>query len=214
MRALTRAAALTLVLALCACAAAIAYRPADVPDRPITEAERITGRVLVFTTQPDDVRAIATGATSVVGAGMKLSVPVGTMVREIAVDVFSKAASGGAEASHELNGTDRYAVILRPQIESFEFGFPHRGTLGVNVTPEVQVSLRLTLLDGSGRVRLEKDYDSGVVTSGRSLVSSKLVRRTELIAHEAIYELMLRAAADVHQYQQTEAAAAQRNGTS
>ncbi len=213
MRALYSAAALTVALALCGCSASIAYRPEDVPDRPVTEAERVDGRVLVFTTQPDDERSISTGATSVVGAGMKLSVPVGTMVREIAVEVFSKVASGGAEASHELTGAKRYAVILRPQIESFEFGFPHREKLGVEVTPEVKVSLRLTLLDASGRVRLEKDYDSGVVSGGRSFVSTKLVSRTERVAHEAIYQLMRRAALDVHQYQQTEAAAAQRNGS-
>ena len=212
-RALCSAAVLAVALGLCACAASIAYRPEDVPDRPLTEAERVSGRVLVFTTQTDDDRRIATGATSVVGAGLKLSIPAGTMVREIALEVFSKAASGGADAGHELPRAGRYAVILRPQVENFEFGFPHREKLGVDVTPEVQVSLRLTLLDEGGRVRLEKDYDSGVVTGTRSLVSTRLVRKTELVAHEAIYALMRRAAADVHQFQQTEAAAAQRNSS-
>ena len=43
---------------LCGCAASMGYRADDVPDRPIGNRDRVTGRVLIYTTQTDDDRVI------------------------------------------------------------------------------------------------------------------------------------------------------------
>jgi hypothetical protein len=107
------------VLLLCGCAASMAYRPDYVPNKPVAESDRIMGRVLVYTTQNDDDRLVTAGATSFTGGGMKLTTPVGMMSREIALKVFSKAASDGADASHDLSNAGRYTVILRPQTQDF-----------------------------------------------------------------------------------------------
>ena len=128
------------------------------------------------------------------------------MVRD-ALKVFSKVASDGAEETDDFANASRYTIVLRPQIENFEYGFPHP-KLGIEITPEVRMTLRITLLDADGRVMLEKDYDSGVVSGSRHVVSGKLVERTNKLAHEVMYDLMRRAAADVHRYQRTQAAAA------
>jgi hypothetical protein len=61
-----------------------------VPDKPVADTDRITGRVLVYTTQNDDDRLVTAGATSFTGGGMKLTTPIGMMSREIALKVFSK----------------------------------------------------------------------------------------------------------------------------
>lgn len=200
-----RAAALLAALSLGGCAASIAYRAAAVPEGPFPPADRVQGRVLVYTTLTDDNRWITPGATSV--TAFKMNVQAGVMAREIAVMVFSRVANG-ADESHDLANADRYAIVLRPQIENLEYGFKHPRHLGLEVTPQVRVVMRITLLDPTGRVLLEKDYDSGPVSDGRSLVSEKLVERTDVLAHEAIYDLMLRAAGDVHLFQKTQAAAA------
>jgi hypothetical protein len=207
---LFRVAAVLAALFLCGCAATMAYHADDVPDKPVADHDRVMGRVLIYTTQTDDDRLITAGATSVTGTGLKLTTPVGVMVREIALKVFSKVASDGADASHDFANAGRYTIVLRPQIENFEYGFP-RPKLGIEITPEVRVILRINLLDATGSVMLEKDYDSGVVSGSRHIVSSKTVERTNKLAHEAMYDLMRRAAADVHFYQQTKAAAATAN---
>ncbi len=202
-----RVAAMVAALFLCGCAASMAYRADDVPDKPIADSDRVMGRVLIYTTRTDDDRLITAGATSFTGAGLKLTAPVGIMVREIALKVFSKVASDGAEETDDFANASRYTIVLRPQIENFEYGFPHP-KLGIEITPEVRMTLRITLLDADGRVMLEKDYDSGVVSGSRHVVSGKLVERTNKLAHEVMYDLMRRAAADVHRYQRTQAAAA------
>jgi hypothetical protein len=205
-----RAVALLATLLLGSCAAPIAYRAAYVPDGPSSSLDRVNGRVLVFTTFTDDNRWIMPGATSV--TAFKMNVQAGVMAREIAVTVFSRVAAG-ADESHDLANAGRYAIVLRPQIENLEYGFTRPKHLGIEVTPQVRVVMRITLLDPIGRVLLEKDYDSGPVSKGRSIVGEKLVERTGVLVHQAIYDAMLRAAGDIHLFQQTQAAAAKANQT-
>jgi len=209
-----RAAIVLATLLFGGCAASIAYRAAYVPHGPSSSSppvHRVRGRVLVFTTFSDDNRSITPGATSV--TAFEMNVQAGIMAREIAVTVFSRVADG-ADEGHDLANADRYAIVLRPQIENLEYGFTHPKHLGIEVTPQVRVVMRITLLDSTGRVLLEKDYDSGPVANGRSMVGERLVERTDVLVHEAIYDLMLRAAGDIHMFQQTQAAAARANQTS
>lgn len=179
----------------------MAYRADYVPDKPVADTDRITGRVLVYTTQSDDDRLVTAGATSFTGGGMKLTTPIGMMSREIALKVFSKAASDGADASHDLGNAGRYTIILRPQAQDFTHGFPQLKNLGFAITPEVRVTMRMTLLDSTGKDLLEKDYDSGVVSGSSYMISGKPVERVNKLAHEVMYDLMRRAASDVHVYQ-------------
>lgn len=203
-----RAAAVLAMLLLVGCAGSITYRAAYVPDGPTSPVNRVKGRVLVFTTEADDDRSIAPGATSV--TAFKMNVQAGVMAREIAVTVFSRVADG-ADESHDLAHAARYAIVFRPQIENIDYGFTHPKHLGIEVTPQVRVVMRISLLDPVGRVLLEKDYDSGPISNGRSIVGRKLVARTDVLVHEAIYELMLRAARDIGLFQRTQAAAARAN---
>jgi len=200
-----RAAAVLATLFLGGCAASIAYRAADVPNGPVPAVDHVKGRVLVYTTLTDDNRSITPGATSLTAFKMKLQ--AGIMAREIAMRVFSKAADG-ADASHDLENAEGYAVVLRPEIENVEYGFTQPKHLGIEVTPQVRIVMRITVLDSTGRVLLEKDYDSGPVSKGHSIIGKHLVERTDVLAHEAVYDLMLRAAGDIHVFQQTQAAAA------
>ena len=208
---LRAAAAVLATLLIGSCAASMPYRAADVPNGPPSSVDHIKGRVLVYTTQTDDDRLITPGATSL--TAFKMSVQAGVIAREIAVTVFSRVADG-ADKSHDLGNAATYAIVFRPEIENIEYGFEHPERLGTEVTPQVRVVMRITLLDASGRVLLEKDYDSGPVSKGRSKVSEQLVERTDELTHQAIYELMLRAARDIHVFQQTEAAAASLNQAS
>jgi hypothetical protein len=206
-----RAAAVLAVLLLGGCTASMPYRAAYVPDVRVSPVDRVKGRVLVFTTSADDNRSITPGATSI--TAFKANVQAGIIARQVAVSVFSRVADG-ADESHDLANADRYAVVLRPEIENIDYGFTHPKDLGIEVTPQVRVVMRITLLDPIGRVLLEKDYDSGPISRGRSIVSEKLVARTDALVHEAIYDLMIRAARDVRLFQQTQAAAAKANQAS
>jgi hypothetical protein len=199
-----KAAWLTISFALLTgCAASIAYRADYVPDKPIADADRISGRVLVYTTRNDDDRLITAGATSFTGSGLKITTPIGIMTREIALKVFSKVSSEGADTSNDLVNAARYTVVLRPEAKDFSHGFPQLKNLGFAITPEVRIALRMTILDRSGKPTIEKDYDSGVVSGPSYMISGSPAERINRLAHETMYDLMRRAADDVHVYQQS-----------
>ena len=206
-----RAATVLATLFLGGCAAAITYRAAEVPNGPFPAMDHVRGQVLVYTTLTDDSRSITPGATSL--TAFKMNVQAGIMAREIAIKTFSRVADG-ADASHDFVNAGRYAIVLRPQIENVEYGFTQPKHLGIEVTPQVRIVMRITLLDPTGRVLLEKDYDSGPVSNGHAIIGNKLVEQTDLLAHEAVYDIMLRAAGDIHVFQQTQAAAAKATPTS
>ena len=132
---------------------------------------------------------------------MKLTTPVGIMSREIALKVFCKVASDGADASHDLSDAGRYTIILRPQTQDFTHGFPQLKNLGFAITPEVRLTMRMTLLDPTGKDLLKKDYDSAVVSGSSYMISGQPVERVNKHAHEVMYNLMLCAAADARVFQ-------------
>ncbi|MEP7311672.1 MAG: hypothetical protein ABI859_03770 [Pseudomonadota bacterium] len=71
------------------------------------------------------------------------------MTREIAVKVFSKAATDGASTSNDLTDASRYTVVLRPEAKDFTHGFPQLKNLGFAITPEVRWTMRVSILDAA-----------------------------------------------------------------
>lgn len=202
----TRAlAGLAALLFLPGCASSIAFRSDYVPETAVPAEEKISGRVLVYTSQADDERLVTAGATSFTGSGAKLTTPYGMMVREIAYRVFSAAAIEGAAHAHDLSGAAQYSVVLRPEARDFKYGFPQLKNLGFAITPEVDLSLRLSVLDADGKVLLEKDYASGVVEGKSYMMSGKPNERINELAHRTIHALLLKAVTDVRAFQQSRA---------
>ncbi|MBX3702734.1 MAG: hypothetical protein KF822_03050 [Steroidobacteraceae bacterium] len=195
--------AMAALLAFTGCASSIAYRADYVPATSVAAPEKIAGRVLVYTTRADDERLITAGATSFTGSGARLTTPIGMMTREIAYKVFSEGATEGAVLSNESGGAGQYAMVVRPEARDFRYGFPQLKNLGFAITPEVEVSLRVSVLDGSGAVLLENDYESGVVEGKSYMLSGKPNERINQLAHTTIHALMLRALADVRSYQRS-----------
>lgn len=204
MRALTRMLVASVALvSVTGCATSIAYRADYVPETNIAADERIDGRILVYTSQADDERLVTAGATSFTASGSKLTTPIGMMVREIALKVFAAAAAEGAAHSHDLAGAAAYSAVVRPEGMDFKYGFPQLKNLGFAITPEVDVSLRLSVLDAEGKVLLEKEYASGVVEGKSYMMSGKPYERISQLAHQTIHALLLQAVGDVRTFQRS-----------
>jgi len=199
--------AATALLTLAGCASSIAYRADYVPATAVNVEDKIAGRVLIYTTRADDERLVTSGATSFTGGGAKLTTPIGMMTREIAYKVFSEAATEGASLSNEMAAAEQYAVVVRPEAREFRYGFPQLKNLGFAITPEVEVNMRVSVLDGSGKTLLEKEYGSGVVEGKSYMLSGKPNERINQLAHATIHALMLRAVADVRAFQRSRAEA-------
>jgi hypothetical protein len=190
------------------CATSIAYRADYVPDRPVADNEQIAGRVLVYTTTADDERLVTAGATSFTGGGASLTTPIGMITREIAVKVFSRMSTEGAVSGNTLADSARFSVVVRPQSQDFRYGFPQLKNLGFAITPEIELSLRVAVLDPSGKTQFERDYKSGVVEGKSYMMSGSPYERINRLTHATMYDLMRKAADDVRLQQAANSSAA------
>jgi hypothetical protein len=195
------------LLALSGCTSSDANRADYLPEKTVAEALRIDGRVLVDTTPVDDEHLVTAVATSFAGSGAKLTTPVGTIAREVAVRVFSRAARDGAVASSELGDLGRYSMVVRPEVMDFSYGFPQLKNLGFAITPEIQLGLRLSILDETGKVALEKEFDSGRVQGSSCMISGSPYERISRLLRESMQDLTIGALAGVRAFQRARAAA-------
>jgi hypothetical protein len=67
----------------------------------------------------------------------------------------------------------------------------------------VDVSLRLSVLDGQGNLLLEKEYASGVVEGKSYMMSGKPYERISQLTHQTIHALLLQAVGDVRAFQRS-----------
>jgi hypothetical protein len=201
MFSLRLAAGIAISMAVSGCSASIGYRPDYVPDREVIANEAITGRVLVYTTRTDDERLITTGGTNFNQRDFKLTMPIGIMTREIGVKVFSKVATEGAAAANDLTDAARFALVVKPENKGFKYGLPTLKNLGFATSPEIQVEMKVSVIDASGKTVFEKDYASEVVEGKTSMMNTQPYELINKLAHETIYDLMRRAAADIGLYQ-------------
>lgn len=203
MFSLRLAAGIAILTGFYGCSASIGYRPDYVPDEEVGAEETVAGRVLVYTTKTDDDRLMTTGGTNFNQRSFKLTIPIGMMTREIAVKVFSKVATEGVAAANDLTDAGRFALVVRPENKSFKYGLPELKNLGFAATPEVQVELKVSVIDPSGKTVFENEYVSEVVEGKAVMMSTQPYELINRLAHETIYALMRRAAADIGQYQRS-----------
>jgi hypothetical protein len=138
--------AASILLFLSGCASSIAYRADYITEKAVVANERIAGKVLVYTNKTDDEKLVTGGATSF---------------------------TDGAAESNELTDSGCYRGVVRPQTEDFKYGFPQAKNLGLWITPQVEITLRMSILDASGKPLVEKDYTSGVIEGKGYMMSGQ-----------------------------------------
>jgi len=202
-RGLARAAGVALLGAVLAgCAYEIGYRPDYVPDEaPGYIAE---GRLLIIMPEAQQQFVYEGPPSSRTGDFTTLIVPLGSIVREIATDVFARCFAYGVEFVESAAGRDDYVLALAGDMEDFVYSYTRVVDAGFNAeaadvwtVPEVSISFHVRGFNKSGTLVLDKIYDSGVTAGEGYLVTSKPAERINRTLHATLHELMLKLAADV-----------------
>lgn len=189
--------ALAALGALSGCAPVATYNPAYISHVKLAEAEKLIGRILIYTEKMDDDVPYTGKPTSFTGGGTTLTIPLGMISREIAVIVFGDLFRGGAERSNSLTNLTRYRLVLRPKIVNFSYEYNQLKNLGFAITPTVIATLEVSLLDGKGMTYWTRSYFSGTVETDAYFISGAPGEEIGKAAHKAIYDLMLKAAKDI-----------------
>jgi hypothetical protein len=191
------AAVLLMALLASGCAQMATYNAGYVGTPATPQDEKLAGKVLVYTERADDETPFVGPPTSFTGGGTQLTMPIGVIAREIAATVFGDLFRDGAVKANALDGATAYRVVVKPKVVSFSYEYNQLKNLGFAVTPTVVLTLEVSTLAADGRVLQRRRYDSGTVEMPAYLISGAPGEEIGKATHKAIYDLMLKAAADV-----------------
>ena len=185
-----------------ACAYEIGYRPEYVP----TEAPSFIAQgKLLIVMAPQQREFVYEGKpSSATGYFTTLTVPIGSIVQDIATQVFGACFAYGVEFVDSTAGRDDYVLALEGDMQDFVYSYTKVIDQGFDeqpadvwITPEVDIAFAVKGYNRAGDTVLDKIYDSGVQAGESYLVTSKPAERINRTLHATLHALMLQVAADV-----------------
>jgi hypothetical protein len=182
---------------LAACSHVAVYNPTYLPAAPPEARERLEGKVLVYTDSADDNYVFSGPPTSFTGGATKLSLPLGQITREVAIQVLGGYFQDGAEGSNRPENLAGYRAVVKPKVASFSYQYNQLKNLGFAITPTVVLDLDVDLVDENGKTIHSKRYSSGTVEGSAYFVSGEPGERINQLAHETMHKLMDAAAGDI-----------------
>ncbi len=173
------------------------YQPELLSKQLSSLEAKYDGKALVVTSLEDDQKNYNQGPTSLTGAATKLNVNVGSYLKEISVEVFSRLFKEGAIHSNDNNHSGNYTIVINPKILNYEWRFNQLKNLGFAITPETKIDLVVTLKDSKGNTLLNKEYKSDFTSGGTYLASIKPHEKVNKSIHQSIYNLLINVASDI-----------------
>ncbi len=155
--------------------------------------------------------------TSQIGENITLTMPLGSIMREVAASVFQSYFMYGVVFTEELSPSLLYLVALEPEIRDFSYRYDRQveadvfdvrrsdsGDLAAEpvsvITPSISFTLDIKAYDSDGKVLLQKSYDSGQVAGESYIVTSRPHERINATFHKALQEIMLKVADDIRPF--------------
>jgi len=154
--------------------------------------------------------------TSQIGENITLTMPIGSILREVAASVFQSYFMYGVVFTEELSPSLLYVVALEPEIRNFSYRYDRRiegDTFDVRrnadgleadpvsiITPSIQFEMALKVYDINGKVLLQKTYPSGVVEGESYIVTSRPHERINATFHKALQDIMLKVSEDIRPF--------------
>lgn len=181
------------------CAQTATYNAAYITPPATPDATKMAGKALVYTVKADDDKVWSGNPTSFTGGATTLAIPLGVIAREIAAVVFRDAFREGATKANALPAAGAYRVIIQPKVSAFSYEYNGLKNAGFAITPTVVLTLEVALLDANGNTVDQRRYDSGTVETPAYFISGAPGEEIGKATHKALFDLMVRAAADVRE---------------
>jgi len=189
-------------LVLGACAYEVAYDPAYVPEeRPTYVAD---GALLIVMPEAQRQLVYESRPVSEVGSFTTITIPFGTIMQDIALDVFGSCFARGVVFAEDRSQAADYVLALEGNMQEFLYSYTQVIDEGFSVeepttwlVPEVRMSFDVQAYEPQGLIVLDKTYDSGVVAGPRYNVDSRPAERVNETLHATLHQIMLQVAADV-----------------
>ncbi|MBL4820936.1 MAG: hypothetical protein JKY98_08125 [Gammaproteobacteria bacterium] len=192
MKIVTRLLILSYIVTALGCSTTATYDPELEGELLKIPLSLLNGKALILTTAGDDQYEYP-----VYG-----NLQLGEITREIAVNVFSRIFKEGAEHSNSQWNAEEYAIIVTPRPVAYNFDLKYRRYLGYAESHQVEISILVRVTTNNDEVIHLNTYSSGIKESeiypAKGLEIFTRLEKINGTTHEAITELLNRAATDVY----------------
>ncbi len=106
--------------------------------------------------------------------------------------------SEGVVQTRDISYIDSYLVVITPRVRNFSYAWNQLKNLGLLVTPQVDISISVDILDSERNNILSNTYTSGTKDGDSYFSGGFPAERINKLAHEVITELLNQAASDVY----------------
>lgn len=194
----------TLAALVCAgCAHEVGFDPDYVPpERPTYIAD---GALLVVVREDQAEFVYSAPPNSEIGDFTTMTIPLGSIVREIASDVFGACFARGVEFAPSRDVGGDYVLALEANLDDFYYRYTRVVDRGFSeedpdvwIIPEVDISFAVDVYDARDMQVLSKVYDSGVQAGERYMVTSQPAERINQVLHGTLHALITQVANDLY----------------
>lgn len=188
---------LCLCILVCGCNSTVGYKPSYLQDVPAITARKVEGKALILTDTADDSYHFSQPPSSVTGGAMTLNIPLGLMAKEIAKEIFGELFTDGCDTANLMVKEGNYVIVIQPKVVEFDYKYNQLKNAFFAITPQVSISLTVSLFDRSGKSVQTKVYSSGLVDGRTYLISFNPPENINKTAHKVLYDLISAAAKDL-----------------
>ena len=132
------------------CTNTVQYKPGILSPKLSTLEAKYDGKALIFTEEEEDKKDYTQNPTSFTGSATKLKANIGTHLKEISKEVFSKLFKDGADHANSLENKEQYTIIIQPTIEDYQYRYNQLKNLGFAISAETRIDLNVIFMDEGG----------------------------------------------------------------
>jgi hypothetical protein len=173
-------------------------------------------KVVILMHAHDEQYTFTGKPTSQIGENITLTLPIGSILREVAANTFRSYFMYGVVFTDKLVPDLRYTVAIEPEIRNFAYRYDRHIESDVfdirpgpggeqaaplsTITPSITFELALKVYNAKNEVVLQKTYASGWVAGESYIVTSQPHEHVNAAFHKALQAVMMKVAEDIRPF--------------
>lgn len=187
-----------LLLFLGSCSYDASFRQDFIPQTPsLSSIQKLDGKGLVVMSLSDENFIFSDNPASFTGAGTSLTIPMGKVIKQIALEVFGSTFSEGVYFSNNFDNPEDYLLMINPIVELDNYKYDSLESLGFAVTPKVSVSAKVTVRSPDNSILFEKNYSYVDMKAAAYVFASNPDEKVNELIHQAIHKILLESLTDI-----------------
>jgi len=174
------------------------YNPTYVKDMALAKNEKIEGRALVYMPKDELEQIISAKPTSFTGQALTLEVPSGEIVKGVSVKTLDNIFLDGVDFSSRAENLEKYKLIIKPKMVSFEHEYNALKNLGFAITPQVRIGAEMLVLNSKNEVVDRKYYESGNIDGETYMINLQPTEAINKILHQSLQKFVIKAINEIY----------------